>query len=263
TSSSQPQEVHNSGYDLEENVVSYDAYLAEADLINETPFIPPVEEVVAPLPDQHSESLTDLQFNERFAMLYGKLEDCQQANLDLIETKDSLTSQLESCKLDLKNLEWNKILKDKITNLVSEKDKIISDKKACEEKYLEETVSLQYANRVMSDLLKTYRQPTHTIPMLNKRPMLGINDLHKTALGRKNPKPSSVALDSHPALYDANVLFTPSDDKLIIWETEESKALAAEGRAIMLGKPGTVKPVKSTSLNMSYFVSQKELSCKQ
>nr|GEV19805.1 hypothetical protein [Tanacetum cinerariifolium] len=95
TSSSQPQEVHNSGYDLEENVVSYDAYLAEADLINETPIIPPVEEVVAPLPDQHSESLTDLQFNERFAMLYGKLEDCQQENLDLIETKDSLTSQLE------------------------------------------------------------------------------------------------------------------------------------------------------------------------
>nr|GEV59725.1 hypothetical protein [Tanacetum cinerariifolium] len=77
TSSSQPQEVHNSGYDLEENIVSYDAYLAEADLINETPIIPPVEEVVAPLPDQHSESLTDLQFNERFAMLYGKLEDCQ------------------------------------------------------------------------------------------------------------------------------------------------------------------------------------------
>nr|GFC22402.1 hypothetical protein [Tanacetum cinerariifolium] len=177
TSSSQPQEVHNSGYDLKENVVSYDAYLAEADLINETPIIPPVEEVVAPLPDQHSESLTGLQFNERFAMLYGKLEDCQQANLDLIETKDSFTSQLESCKLELKNLEWNKvklesdqlfvqranenrelgednsrltttiiqqnesieILKDKITNLVSEKDKIISDKKACKEKYLEET----------------------------------------------------------------------------------------------------------------------------
>nr|GFB35932.1 integrase, catalytic region, zinc finger, CCHC-type, peptidase aspartic, catalytic [Tanacetum cinerariifolium] len=90
--------------------------------------------------------------------------------------------------------------------------------------------------------------------------MLGINDLHKTALGRKNPKPSSVALYSHPALYDANVLFTPSDDKLIIWETEESKALAAEGRAIMLGKLETVKPVDYTSLNMSYFVSQKELS---
>nr|GFD13635.1 hypothetical protein [Tanacetum cinerariifolium] len=54
--SSQPQEVHNSGYDLEENVVSYDAYLAEVDLINETPIIPPVEEVVTPLPDQHSES---------------------------------------------------------------------------------------------------------------------------------------------------------------------------------------------------------------
>nr|GFB06576.1 hypothetical protein [Tanacetum cinerariifolium] len=70
TSSSQPQEVHNSGYDLEENVVSYDAYLAEVDLINETPIIPPVEEVVAHLPDQHSESLTDMQFNKRFAMLY-------------------------------------------------------------------------------------------------------------------------------------------------------------------------------------------------
>nr|GFC39526.1 hypothetical protein [Tanacetum cinerariifolium] len=75
----------------------------------------------------------------------------------------------------------------------------------------------------MSDLLKTYQHPTHTIPMLNKRPMLGINDLHKTALGRKNPKPSSVALDSHPALYNANVLFTPSDDKLITWETEDDK----------------------------------------
>nr|GFD32811.1 hypothetical protein [Tanacetum cinerariifolium] len=31
------------------------------------------------------------------------------ANLDLIETKDSLTPQLESCKLELKNLEWNKV----------------------------------------------------------------------------------------------------------------------------------------------------------
>ena len=99
--------------------------------------------------------------------------------------------------------------------------------------------------------------------MLSRRPMLGINDLHKTALGSKNPKPSDIAFNSHPALYDAHVLLTPSDDKAIIWETEETIALGADRRAIMLEKPGTVKPVDYNSLNKSYFVPQKELSQEQ
>ena len=84
--------------------------------------------------------------------------------------------------------------------------------------------------------------------------MLGKPDLHKMTLGSRNPKPCRAAIEVHPALYDANTLLTPSDEQCYVWETEESKALAADGRAKMLEKPETVKPVDYTSLNQSYFV---------
>ncbi|GKF41429.1 hypothetical protein Tco_0124771, partial [Tanacetum coccineum] len=193
---------------------------------------------------------------------------------DLQRIIASQEAELAQCKIEMQSLECNKIKYDSdrviiernrqnaelckeneslrstvsshlasIARLTAENAKVTCEKKAREEKDLEEIVCLQRANKVMSNLLKTYQQPTHTIPMLSKRPNLATNDLHKTTLGSKNPKHSHIARDSHPALYVANVLLTPSDEKASIWETKESKALAAEGRAKMLEKPGTVKPV--------------------
>nr|GFC90594.1 hypothetical protein [Tanacetum cinerariifolium] len=73
TSSSQPQEVHNSGYDLEEYVVSYDAYLAEADLINETPIIPPRANENWELGEDNSRlTTTIIQQNESIQILKDK-----------------------------------------------------------------------------------------------------------------------------------------------------------------------------------------------
>nr|GEY10371.1 integrase, catalytic region, zinc finger, CCHC-type, peptidase aspartic, catalytic [Tanacetum cinerariifolium] len=134
-----------------------------------------------------------------------------------------------------------------------------------DERNLEEIVCLQKANRVVSDLLKTYQQPTHTIHMLSKCSNIATSDLHKTALGSSNSRYGNIDLESHPAIYDSNRLLDPTHVPISIWETEETIALGAESRAKMFEKPGTVKPINYDVLNNSYiqFVPQKELSYEQ
>nr|GEY61490.1 retrovirus-related Pol polyprotein from transposon TNT 1-94 [Tanacetum cinerariifolium] len=133
----------------------------------------------------------------------------------------------------LKTTLFNK--EESIKALNEKNKKVVSKKKDFDERNLEEIVCLKKANGVMSDLLKTYQQPTHTIPMLFKRSNIATSDLHKTALGSSNPK------------------------------YEETIALGSKSRAKMFEKPGTVKPINYDVLNNSYikFVPQKELSRKQ
>nr|GEU28943.1 hypothetical protein [Tanacetum cinerariifolium] len=215
---------------------------------------------------------------------------------DLSRANESLKTELAQCMLEMQSLEHNKVKHDldqatvdrnkwnaelkqensllkttlfnkeeSIKALNEKNKKVVSEKKDLDERNLEEIVCLQKANRVMSDLLKTYQQPTHTIPMLSKHPNIATSDLHKTALGSSNPKYGNIARESHPAIYDRNRLLGPTHVPNFVWETEEKIALGAESRAKMFEKPGTVKLINYDVLNNSYikFVPQKELSREQ
>nr|GEZ03469.1 hypothetical protein [Tanacetum cinerariifolium] len=96
-------------------------------------------------------------------------------------------------------------------------------------------------------------KPTHTIPMLSKRPNIATSDLHKTALGSSNSKYGNIARESHLAIYDGNRLLDPTHVPSSVWETKETIALGAKSRAKMFEKPGTVKPINYDVLNNSYI----------
>ncbi|GKA89605.1 hypothetical protein Tco_0811417 [Tanacetum coccineum] len=95
-------------------------------------------------------------------------------NADLEEQLVSLKQQL------LQHVESNKSLK-------TESEKLKADNNALEESYLEELVWLRNTNKVVTELLQSYSQPVQTVPMLSKRPTFSTKDLHKSALGHRNP----------------------------------------------------------------------------
>ncbi|GJR64559.1 hypothetical protein Tco_0010624 [Tanacetum coccineum] len=95
-------------------------------------------------------------------------------NADLEEQLVSLKQQL------LQHVESNKSLK-------IESEKLKADNNALEESYLEELVWLRNTNKVVTKLLQSYGQPVQTVPMLSKRPTFSTKDLHKSALGHRNP----------------------------------------------------------------------------
>nr|GEV10730.1 hypothetical protein [Tanacetum cinerariifolium] len=182
--------------------------------------------------------------------------DLDQAIVD----RNKRNTELEQENSLLKTTLFNK--EESIKALNEKNNKVVSKKKDLDERILKEIVCLQKANRVMSDLLKTYQQPTHNIPMLSKCPNIATSNLHKTALGSSNPKSGNIARESHPAIYDGNRLLDPTYVPSCVWETEETIALGAKSRAKMFEKPGTVKPINYDVLNNSYikFVPQKEQS---
>ncbi|GJS01083.1 hypothetical protein Tco_0317591 [Tanacetum coccineum] len=59
------------------------------------------------------------------------------------------------------------------------KEKILSEKKDLADSYLDEIVCLKNANKVARDMLQRFNMPTHTIPMLSKKPKAATADLHK------------------------------------------------------------------------------------
>ncbi|GJR75953.1 hypothetical protein Tco_0088318 [Tanacetum coccineum] len=109
-------------------------------------------------------------------------------NADLEEHLVSLKQQL------LQQVESNKSLK-------TESEKLKADNNALEESYLEELVWLRNTNKVVTELLQSYGQPVQTVPMLSKRPTFSTKDLHKSALGHRNP----MVYDSEETLVQARV----------------------------------------------------------
>ncbi|GJT06601.1 hypothetical protein Tco_0841063 [Tanacetum coccineum] len=78
--------------------------------------------------------------------------------------------------------------KKSIAFLQSEKEKTLSEKKDLADSYLEEIVCLKNANKVARDMLQRFNMPTHTIPMLSKKPKAATADLHKALLGHVRPE---------------------------------------------------------------------------
>nr|GEX07384.1 retrovirus-related Pol polyprotein from transposon TNT 1-94 [Tanacetum cinerariifolium] len=184
----------------------------------------------------------------------NELEGHIKSNKDLSRANESLKAELAQCKLEMQSLERNKVKhdldqaivkrnkwnakleqensllkitlfnKEELIKALNEKNKkVVSEKKDLDERNLEEIVCLQKANRVMSDMLKTYQQPTHTIPMLSKRPNIATSDLHKTALGSSNPKYGNIARESHPAIYDEVLVKEIKEFEKIFGELDDER----------------------------------------
>ncbi|GJR67852.1 reverse transcriptase domain-containing protein [Tanacetum coccineum] len=58
--------------------------------------------------------------------------------------------------------------------------------------------------------------PTHTIPMLSKKPKAATADLHKDLLGTRNPGLGYMAKRAQPVLYDADTLFATTHHPLVL-----------------------------------------------
>ncbi|GJS55373.1 retrotransposon protein, putative, ty1-copia subclass [Tanacetum coccineum] len=161
-----------------------------------------------------------------------QLEGHIKTNEEQSFANDSLKAELERYKT-----QSNKSLKTK--------SKILkADKNALEESYLEELVWLRNTNKVVTELFKSYGQTVQTVPMLSKRPTFSIKDLHKSALGHRNP-----------LVYD-------SEETLVQAEVSRTKML--ERMKDPLCKVSS-KPINYAKLNSLYdtFVPQKQLSREQ
>ncbi|GJU65039.1 retrovirus-related pol polyprotein from transposon TNT 1-94 [Tanacetum coccineum] len=123
--------------------------------------------------------------------------------------------------------------------LKSENQKVLTDKKKLEDKYLDEIVCLKSANKVATDLLQKFQMPTHTIPMLSKKPKNASQDLHKDILGRSNPRYGKKAPANRHVARQCKEPKRAKDsqyfkDKMLLMEAKEKGVtLDAEAKAFL------------------------------
>ncbi|GJS83883.1 hypothetical protein Tco_0750424 [Tanacetum coccineum] len=195
---------------------------------------------------------------------------------------DSLKAELERYKTQVQNLEQSKVKTD-LEQLVFERnkrnagleeqlvEKLKADNNALEESYLEELVWLRNTNKVVTELLQSYGQPVQTVPMLSKRPTFSTKDLHKSALGHRNPMYLKSAQLCRPTLYLGDVIVDPVHTPFRVYDSEETLVQAKVSRTKMLERMKdplckvSSKPINYAKLNSLYdtFVPQKQLSSKQ
>ncbi|GJS28585.1 retrovirus-related pol polyprotein from transposon TNT 1-94 [Tanacetum coccineum] len=152
-----------------------------------------------------------------------------------------------------------------------ESEKLKADKNALEESYLEELVWLRNNNKVVTELLQSYGQPVQTVPMLSKRPTFFIKDLHKSALGHRNPLYLKSAPLCRPTLYLGDVIVDLVHTPLRVYDSEETLVQAEVSRTKMLERMKdplckvSSTPINYAKLNSLYdtFVPQKQLSREQ
>nr|GFC86953.1 hypothetical protein [Tanacetum cinerariifolium] len=63
--------------------------------------------------------------------------------------------------------------------------------------------------------------PTHTIPMLSKKPRRATADLHQNILGTRNPGLGYLAKLTQPVLYDGNTLLDPTHTPVSVWDSDD------------------------------------------
>ncbi|GJZ94569.1 copia protein [Tanacetum coccineum] len=143
---------------------------------------------------------------------------------NLVTQRNERNAELEQEKVMLKIHLKSKDVSIKF--LKSENQKVLTNKKKLEDKYIDEIVCLKSANKVATDLLQKFQMLTHTIPMLSKKLKNASQDLHKDILGRSNPRYGKKA----PVIYASNA-----------WDTDETLASAEVSMAKMKGKPGHVQ----------------------
>ncbi|GJT46680.1 uncharacterized mitochondrial protein-like protein [Tanacetum coccineum] len=261
--------------DIDDNTIPYHQYQLDSevqDVPTEVSSAPPGEiSMITILDDLRTQLDGHLKVNQeqclvndslRAELAKCKLEivrlDTQQVKLDLerqVRQEQNLVTQRNerNAELEQEKVMLKTHLKSKdvsIEFLKSENQKVLTDKKKLEDKYLDEIVCLKSANKVATDLLQKFQMPTHTIPMLSKKPKIASQDLHKDILGRSNPRYGKKA----PVINASNA-----------WDTDETLASAEVSMAKMKGKPGHVRPESGfyEKLDALKFVPQQELSREQ
>ncbi|GJT63551.1 hypothetical protein Tco_1015031 [Tanacetum coccineum] len=242
--------------EIDDNTISYDQYLLD----KEAQRVP--TEVSADTSDKVSmiAILTDLQ-----TQLDGHAKVNQEKCLE-IETLingGSFNARQEICRLDSTRKRENHL---HFYNL--ERGKILSEKKDLADSYLDEIVCLKNANKVARDMLQRFNMPTHTIPMLSKKPKAATADLHKDLLGTLPRWSRLYGQGSCSACFCiiADTLFasllTPP---FSIWDSEEVLVHQVVSMKKMNEKPGHVRPENGfyEKLNALKFVPQQELSREQ
>ncbi|GJY82904.1 hypothetical protein Tco_0496280 [Tanacetum coccineum] len=276
--------------EIDDNTIPYHQYLLDTEAQN----VP--TEVSADTSDKFSmiAILTDLQ-----TQLDGHAKVNQEKCLEVETLKNELSQckqeiyrlDTQKVKLDLENkvrqeqalviqrnkrnaelVQENDLLKSTLSGkeksiafLQSEKEKILSEKKDLADSYLDEIVCLKNANKVARDMLQRFNMPTHTIPMLSKKPKAATADLHKDLLGTRNPGLGYMAKRAQPVLYDADTLLHPTHHPVSIWDSEEVLVHQVVSMKKMNEKPGHVRPENGfyEKLNALKFVPQQELSREQ
>ncbi|GJX41357.1 retrovirus-related pol polyprotein from transposon TNT 1-94 [Tanacetum coccineum] len=269
--------------DIDDNTIPYHQYQLDSevqDVPTEVSSAPPGEiSMITILDDLRTQLDGHLKVNQEQSLvndsLRAELAKCKQEMVSLERNKvkhDLDQAIIQRNKWNAELEEENVLLKSKlsqnvesINSLKNESKKVVSEKKDLEERYLEEIVCLKSANKVATEILQRFQQPTQTIPMLTKRPNLATHDLHKTALGRSNPWNLKQAKLTQPTLYDGHALLNPTHTSIKVHDSEDSLVHAEVSRTKMSERLGTIKPINYAELNAlySHFVPQKELSREQ
>ncbi|GJR87211.1 hypothetical protein Tco_0211222 [Tanacetum coccineum] len=150
------------------------------------------------------------------------LEGHIKTNKEQSFANDSLRAELERYKTQVQNLEQSKVKKDLEQLVFEQSEKLKADNNALEESYLEELVWLRNTNKVVTELLQSYGQPVQTVPMLSKRPTFSTKDLHKSALGHRNPMYLKSAQLCRSALYLGDVIVDPVHTPFRVYDSEET-----------------------------------------
>nr|GEZ79126.1 hypothetical protein [Tanacetum cinerariifolium] len=70
-------------------------------------------------------------------------------------------------------------------------------------------------------MLQRFNMPTHTIPMLLKKPRRTTADLHQDILGTRNSGLGYLAKHTQPVLYDGNTLLDPTHTLVSVWDSDD------------------------------------------
>nr|GEV83515.1 integrase, catalytic region, zinc finger, CCHC-type, peptidase aspartic, catalytic [Tanacetum cinerariifolium] len=185
---------------LDDNMITYDEYQNDSE-VEAVSTVVSADEVdkqsrIAVLQRMHTKIIGYVRVNDEYklvnATLTTELERCkiEMQALERNKVKHDLDMAIvkrnkQNAELEEENVMLKSTLKSKVVsieNLQQESKHVLSEKKTLKDKYLEEIVVLTNANKVATNVLKGFQMPTHTIPMLSKRPNFASHDLHKTGL---------------------------------------------------------------------------------
>nr|GEX75258.1 hypothetical protein [Tanacetum cinerariifolium] len=135
--------------------------------------------------------------------------------------KLSLASDAENVSTEASAATSDQIAMIDILNNLTSQEKVLTDKKELVNSYLDDIVSLRSAKSVTKEMLQRFNMPTHTIPMLSKKPRRATADLHQDILGTRNPGLGYLAKRTQPVLYDGNTLLDPTHTPISVWDSDD------------------------------------------
>nr|GEX44074.1 reverse transcriptase domain-containing protein [Tanacetum cinerariifolium] len=252
---------------LDDNMITYDEYQNDS-RVEAVPTVVSADKankqsMIAVLQRMHTEIAGYVRVNDEHklvnATLTAELERCkiEMQALERNKVKHDLDMAIvkrnkQNAELEEENVMLKSTLKSKVVsieNLQPESKHVLSKKKTLEDKYLKEIAVLTNANKVATNVSKGFQMPTHTIPMLSKRPNFASHDLHKTGLGYSNPRYGKQARIAQPALYDGHVLPNPNHPPTRVHDSKESLVHAEVCKIKMAERPRHALPINYAKLN--------------